>query len=208
MGSYVDLTGHRYGRLVVLERNGHIGTATAWKCRCDCGTEGTWRGNSLRTGLTTSCGCYHKERASEANITHGMTDSPEFNTWLHILQRCTNPNVERYDNYGGRGISVCSRWTDSFKAFYEDMGPRPGPEYSIERDDVHGNYEPGNCRWATEFEQSRNRTTNRAVVYKGKEYIAKDLAIETNVSYFQLRYHLDQGRSGDEAVEFLLAKKG
>lgn len=206
MPGLLDLTGQKYGRLSVIRRNGHIGNHTAWECVCECGTIGTWKTNSLRMNATTSCGCYHREMASSANITHGMSKTPEYETWTKIMQRCYNPNVERYRNYGGRGVEVCERWIESFEAFYEDMGSRPGPEYSIERKEVNGDYSPNNCYWATEFEQSRNRTTNRVVLYQGKEMIAKDVAISAGVSYVQLRYHLDHGKTADQAVEYLLSK--
>lgn len=97
------------------------------------------------------------------NATHGMTGEPEFNSWSHMIQRCTNPSNKSYANYGGRGITVCQRWRESFENFYADMGPKPSPSHSLERIDVNGNYEPVNCRWATAAEQASNTRRNRFV---------------------------------------------
>lgn len=207
MPGFIDLTGHRYGRLLVLSKHGRDGEKITWNCQCDCGGTTVVRGNTLRNGDVVSCGCYHKERASQANTTHGLSDTPEHETWMKIIQRCTNPNVERFPHYGGRGITVCDRWKDSFPSFIADMGPRPSDEHSIERNDVNGNYEPNNCRWATDAEQARNRTNNKILEYQGESYIQKDLADKFGITHYQLSYHLNQGKTVEEAVQYLLEKK-
>lgn len=154
----IDLTGKVFGRLMVLSRAGvNAAKHPLWKCRCECGQEVTIRGQSLRLGDTQSCGCLHKERASEAHRTHGQCKTPEHTTWLNIIQRCTNQRRADYARYGGRGIGVCERWRASFAAFLEDMGPRPSNDHSIERKDNSVGYEPGNCVWATQSEQLANR---------------------------------------------------
>lgn len=114
------------------------------------------------------CTCHrHKARIPDgyerAALKHGLRDSPEYHSWANMKGRCLNPNAEHYDYYGGRGITVCDRWL-KFENFYADMGPRPEPKsaYSIDRKDVDGNYEPGNCRWATRSEQMRNTRRKRA----------------------------------------------
>ena len=206
MPAFIDMTGHRYGKLTVLKQVDKMGTHIRWKCRCDCGKETICKANTLRMGSALSCGCYHIQRATEANTTHGMRDTLEYSTWCGMLGRCYNPNGERYKNYGGRGIKVCDRWIHSFPNFHMDLGDKPSSAHSLERKDVNGNYEPSNCCWATEYEQSRNRRNNKIHEYQGKHYVQVDLAREFNLSHYQIRYHLNQGKTIDQAIRYLLSK--
>lgn len=153
----VDLTGQRFGSLVVIAAEGQrIRGGLAWLCRCDCGIEKILAANALRTGHTQSCGCgMHTGKHSQSSPQGKPT--PEYMAWGAMKQRCLNPNVPAYPDYGGRGITVCQEWIDSFEAFYAHVGPRPGPEYSLDRRDNEGNYEPGNVRWTTWDIQVRNR---------------------------------------------------
>lgn len=152
----IDLVGQKFGRLTVIAQGITRGTHILWVCNCECGTEGVQvEGYDLRQRHTQSCGCYQKEQTSKAKKTHGMRCSREYNIWCLMWGRCINPNVERYPNYGGRGITVCERWK-KFEAFYADMGPCPDG-YSIERVDTNGNYEPLNCVWGDLFAQAKNR---------------------------------------------------
>ena len=157
----IDITGHTYGRLVVLRFDREDSHKNRyWTCLCECGVETSVRFGRLRSGYTKSCGCLIKERAAMCSYRHGCNTttyrSPEYSSWNSMKQRCLNPNSKDYANYGGRGISVCDSWQDSFQQFFEDMGIRPEGT-TLDRMDNDGNYEPGNCRWATAKEQNSNR---------------------------------------------------
>ena len=224
MSRKIDLTGQKFGKLTVIEyagsdKNGHA----KWHCKCDCGVEKTVLGTSLVRGFTTSCGCYHKEKAkannhkidisgkrfgrliaikpvqnskngdakwkckcdcgNETNVKyqhlksgeikscgcwkeapkkHGMTTKGErpriYGIWVGMKQRCTNPNVEKYPRYGGRGIKVCPEWEEDFQAFYEwAIANGYQDNLTIDRIDNDGNYEPSNCQWITSEENTRKR---------------------------------------------------
>lgn len=161
MPQLLDITGHKFGRLKVLHRAGTSNGEATWACICECGKTKNVRGYYLRNGITESCGCLHREISSRVysnlNLTHAMTNSREYRTWQSMVQRCCNQKHHAWRNYGGRGITICSRWRESFEAFVGDMGHRP-PGMSIDRIDPDGNYEPGNCRWADPVTQRRNRS--------------------------------------------------
>lgn len=160
----------KYGRLTLLTCL--EGRYITWKCICDCGNEVKVRASCLASGNTKSCGCLQKDAVSKTGKinkgnkhrqTHGMTKTPEYDAWRHMKDRCSNPNVKNYKNYGERGIIICQRWLNSFENFLEDMGPKPFPKilYSLDRIDNDGNYEPGNCKWSTRSQQQRNRRNSK-----------------------------------------------
>jgi hypothetical protein len=163
----IDLTEQKFGRLVALRRVEPLRKSNEawWECRCDCGGTKVTTSRYLRTGVTTSCGCFAREVTAIRNHRqqrHGEAANltPEYMAWASMKTRCYNANSAKYRLYGGRGIQVCERWRESFEAFLADMGRRPSAEHSLDRyPDGDGNYEPGNVRWATDSEQNSNRRT-------------------------------------------------
>lgn len=158
----IDLTGQKFGRLTVSEEHfNHGRTKRRWFCVCECGRTTSVFQFSLKRGITKSCGCLRDEMrpaiAAKTFTTHGMSKTPEFVAWCSIVQRCTNPRARVYKHYGGRGIKICDKWASSFDAFFNDVGPRPSSEHSIDRINVDGDYEPNNVRWATRNQQAQNQ---------------------------------------------------
>lgn len=147
MGIFINEVGKRYGKLVVLHRVPNHGGRAYWQCRCDCGKEFEARGASLRNRSATAC-------ASCGTTVHGYTNTPTWNSWMAMLRRCYTPDDRQFKNY--IGVKVCARW-HKFKNFLADMGERPKDKTLDRFPDPGGNYEPGNCRWATLSEQNTNR---------------------------------------------------
>lgn len=188
------LTGRRFGRLLVLSRTENSTDGKPmWMCKCDCGKEKPVRAQLLRNGTTTSCGCLNRELTSKRSTTHGKTRTREWQTRHAIKERCLTQSCSSYAHYGGRGIRVCDKWLNSFESFLADMGERPGPGYSIDRIEPDGDYEPGNCRWATVVEQNRNKRTNVRYTINGKTQLAADWARESGLSHGATRYRVSKG---------------
>ena len=157
----LDITNQTFDRWTARWPVGKSGRDTHWLCSCECGNLGHVRIGDLRYGSSRSCGCLKRELmlASKRRTTHGRTKTPEYRIWTSMKSRCSNPKDTSYKHYGARGIRVCLRWLGKggFSNFLADMGERPNSELSLDRVNNYGNYEPSNCRWATNSEQIRNR---------------------------------------------------
>lgn len=207
----LELTGNKFGRLTVVKKIG--GTKygnVSWECLCDCGNTTIVTGSHLNSNHTTSCGCYQRQRASEASLQHGHSlngvMSPTYGSWSHMKTRCNNPNYPFFENYGGRGITYCERWS-KFDNFLEDMGERPKGRYSLERIDNEGNYEPSNCKWIPLGNQAYNTTRSANLTYKGKTKCMAEWAKILNVSYWKIKYRRKKGVPFNEIVAELSGVK-
>lgn len=199
-----DITGQRFGRLVALGPIGRYREKTiVWLCQCDCGDRISVDGVSLRGGNTQSCGCLCRERAAFANTTHGMSCNPLYTIWVHLIDRCCNPNAKYWVNYGGRGITVDGSWRHDFQVFFNDVSKLPHYRekgYSLDRIDNDGNYEPGNIKWSTRSEQMRNTRSNHLLTHNGKTQTIVEWAEEIDMKPQTLRARLGYGWTAERAL--------
>lgn len=200
--NFKNLTGRRFTRLLVNSyagRREHDGVSL-WNCTCDCGTTVVAVAKQLTRKQTQSCGCLMIERTKAASTIHGMKGQRIYRIWSGMWNRCRNPECKDFPRYGGRGITVCERWR-SFPLFLADMGQPPSPKHSIERRDTNGNYEPLNCMWATNKEQSNNRRNNVIVELDGKRMTLAQLSELSGVSACTIQRRIKRGMSVQDAIQ-------
>ncbi len=194
-----DLAGVRFGIILVLRREAYDGHGhIIWRVACDCGKEALFSGKRLRAGRTKSCGCMIIKRI-HGNSPSSRIHSPEYNAWITMIHRCRNPRYGSYSRYGLRGIAVCDKW-NNYAAFLSDMGPRPSSEYSLDRIDNNGNYEPSNCRWATRVQQCRNKRNNRVLSFDRRSQPLSAWAEEIGMKWSTLDRRLRNGVPLDIAL--------
>jgi hypothetical protein len=187
----IDVTGQRFGRLVVTALAGINKHGEArWSCTCDCGNASVVGGHKLRSGQTVSCGCFARSRASATKRKHGYHGSPTYASWLSMKGRCLRPTDPSYAEYGGRGITVHAPWIDSFELFLAEVGERP-PGTTLDRIDNDRGYEPGNVRWSTAKEQANNRRAPRP---RGRLLESHEPA--------QIRWLIGEGMSRENVASF------
>ena len=203
----IDITGQQFGRLTAIKQVGYNNNNGAkWLCKCVCGNTIVTYSSALRRGVSKSCGCLNQElRLSRKK--HGMHKTKLYSAWSHMKQRCFNPKCKSYENYGGRGITVCKEWTDSFEAFRDwafDNGY--SEELTLDRIDNNGNYTPDNCRWASMAVQERNKRNNHYVTFNGEMMTMSECARKAGVSRNSLNHRIQRkNMTADEAVADILA---
>lgn len=178
-----DLTGRKFSLLTVIDYFGN----SKWKCSCECGKVNYPTTHQLLAGKVRSCGCQISVASKKRNYRHGFSGSPEHTAWANMNYRCTNEKARNFEHYGGRGISVCERWANSFLNFLSDMGYRPSPQHTLERKDNSGNYCPENCEWANREIQYANRRGNIFLTFEGKSQTITQWAKEKGINANTLR---------------------
>ena len=170
-----DISGQKFGRLTAIKKDHAIWdkekriSRNFWLFKCDCGNEKVIDKYSVMRGLTTSCGCYHKEQDIKKHTKHGLCKHSLFSKWQDIKNRCYNKNRNKYKIYGARGIKICDEWANDFENFYKWAISNGWKEHlTIERINVNGNYEPSNCCWIPFKEQAKNKTTSHLITINGK----------------------------------------
>jgi hypothetical protein len=178
-----NLKGRQFGRLTVIEENGRVHNRKAWLCMCECGNEITLSSNRLlhKEG-TKSCGCLRSEISASKATKHGMAHTRIYEIWSSMKKRCENKKNKNYNRYGGRGIKVCERWRE-FENFFEDMKEGYEEHLTIDRIDNNGDYEPSNCKWSTQQEQTSNYSRNILVTINGETDTLKNTCIKYNIPY-------------------------
>lgn len=205
MGRFIDLTGQRFGRLMVLERAPNVRGRGAWLCRCNCGKEKIISTDRLRSGESRSCGCLRSELRRKQNLERGVGGQSAtrlYKICSDMLRRCEDSKVACYRNYGGRGIYVCTEWRNSFASFkLWALSNGYSEKLTIDRIDVNGPYSPENCRWADAFVQSNNMRTTRIISYAGKTMSISMWSRELGISRVTLSSRVQRGWPIERVIE-------
>lgn len=199
MGEIIEMSGKRFGMLLVLGYDGRNKWGRAnWKCQCDCGNEAIVDGNHLRSGDTQSCGCARFQKLKDGlRFQHGMSKTRIYKKWYSMINRCRDVTDTRY---GGRGIKVCPRWT-TFENFYTDMG-NPPPEHTLDRRNNDGPYSPENCRWAVAIIQANNRRGNRRLTCRGKVQTIAEWSRESGIEQHAIKKRILRGWPIEKSIFF------
>lgn len=188
-----NLTGQRFGRLLVLGFGGIRRRETMWHCLCDCGNTTTVKGVDISRQHTQSCGCFRKESASQRRFIHGesvsLANTVEYRCYMAAKSRCTNPNDISYRYYGGKGIEFRFQ---SYAEFLDELGRKPSPDLSIERINTKGHYERGNVKWGTDEEQANNKTNNRLITALNKTQTVMQWSRETGFTRKAITNRIDK----------------
>ena len=211
MGKFVDLTGQRFGKLVVIERTENKGIEVRWLCKCDCGNQSIVASTRLKSGRTRSCGCLKGETAKKVMSTHKKTRTKIYNLYHLIKARCYKPYTNNFKDYGGRGITMCDEWLgkNGFINFYnwatnngykEEILPNGKNKWTIDRIDVNGNYEPKNCRFVTNEEQAKNKRNTVYLTYNGETLTQNEWAKKLNIYAGAIQWRLKKGWSVEETL--------
>ncbi len=189
-----DLTNRTFELLFVIKRLKN----DKWICKCSCSKELEIiaDGKHLKSGRTRSCGCLKIKSLTK----HGMHKTKEYSSWQHMKDRCLNSKYRNYKYYGGRGITICNRWIESFQNFIDDMGKMPSGGYSIDRIDVNGNYCPENCKWSTREEQDNNTRNSRFITYDGKTLTIAQWSRLNGISQMTISRRLRRGWSEIDSI--------
>lgn len=203
-----DLTGKTFGRLMVIKRADppRKFNSAMWECQCECGNTKMYSGSSLMQQQTRSCGCLKKELTKDLKYTHGQRYTRLHCIWGNMKQRTLNPNNKSAKNYNLRGISICEDWK-VFEMFYDWANKNGYEEHlTIERIDNDGNYEPGNCRWATKLEQSRNTRKSIVYTYKNETRCLSEFCDMLGLNYHTIYSRIEKGWELEKAFETPIRK--
>ena len=196
-GRQSNLEGQVFGRLTVVEDLGNVEGYRAYRCTCSCGSETVVAAHRLlHEKGPRSCGCLQREAVTK----HGMEGTRVYKIWQGMKSRCYNRNHVSFKHYGGRGIAICERWLNDFAIFYADVGEPPSDRHTLDRRDANGNYEPGNCRWATYIEQANNTRANLVLTFEDEIRTAAEWSRITGLNAATIRQRKKRGWTDEQIL--------